>query len=148
MVQEAGATVWFDERMRWPEGRFATTHLIVATRFLEQHPDLVKAFLGAHVDATLFVQSNPEDAKTIANAEIARITTAELPARLIDAAFGNIDFTYDPLTASVDVMADHAFQLGFLGATRPDLRGLYVLGPLNEVLREKGLPPVADGGAR
>lgn len=148
MVKEAKATVWFDERSRWPDGRFATTHLIVATRFLEQHPAIVKAFLGAHVDATLYVQSNPEDAKTIANREIARITTAALPADLIDAAFRNIDFTWDPLVASVDVMADHAFQLGFLGDTSPDLQGLYALGPLNEVLRDKGLPPVAEGGGR
>lgn len=148
MVREAGATVWFDERTRWPGERFATTHLIVATRFLEQHPAIVKAFLEAHVDAALFVQSNPVDAKTIANSEIARITTAELPAPLIDAAFDNIDFTWDPLTTSVDVMADHAFQLGFLGDTRPDLRALYVLGPLNEVLRGKGLAPVPDEGGR
>ncbi len=148
MVQQAGATVWFDERSRWPDERFATTHLVVATRFLEEHPALVKAFLGAHVDATLFVQSNPADTKTIANREIARITTAELPADLIDTAIQRIDFTWDPLTASVDVMADHAFQLGFLGGTRPDLRGLFALGALNEVLREKGLPSVADGGER
>lgn len=148
MVQEAGATVWFDERSRWPDDRFATTHLIVSTRFLEQHPALVKAFLGAHVDATRFIQSNPAGAKTLANTEINRITTAELPAPLIDAAFDNIDFTWDPLTTSVDVMADHAFQLGFLGTTQPDLRDLYVLGPLNEVLREKGLSPVVHGSAR
>jgi NitT/TauT family transport system substrate-binding protein len=148
MVKEAYATVWFDERSRWPDGRFATTHLIVATRFLEQHPAIVKAFLGAHVDATLYVQSNPEDAKAIANREIARITTAALPTDLIDAAFRNIDFTWDPLVASVDVMADHAFQLGFLGDTSPDLQGLYSLGPLNDVLRDKGLPTVAEGGGR
>lgn len=148
MVKEAGAAVWFDERSRWTDGRFATTHLIVATRFLEQHPAIVKAFLGAHVDATLFVQSNPEDAKAIANTEIARITTAALPTDLIDEAFGNIDFTWDPLAASVDVMADHAFELGFLGDRRPDLRGLYALGPLNDVLRDKGLAPVPDEGGR
>lgn len=148
LVQEAGATVWFDERSRWPDGQFATTHLIVATRFLEQHPAIVTAFLRAHVEATLFVQAQPDDAKAIANREIARITAAPLPATLLDAAARNVDFTYDPLRASVDVMADHAFQLGFLGDAPPDLRGLYALGPLNDVLREKGLPPIADGGGQ
>lgn len=148
LIQEAGATVWFDERTRWPEGRFATTHVIVATRFLEQHPDIVRAFLRAHVDATRFVTDHRAEAQTMANAEIKRITTAALPARVLDTAFGLVDFTWDPLVATVAVMADHAFQLGFLGDAPPDLRQLYALEPLNDVLREKGLPPVAGGSTR
>ena len=149
LVQEAGAVVWFDERSRWPEGRFATTHVVVATPFLEQHRDLVKAFLRAHVDATGFVTTQSADAQATANREIARITTAAIPPAVLASAFGHIDFTYDPLVASVAVMADNAFQLGFLGATRPDLRAYYALDPLNEVLREKGLPPVGvPGGAQ
>ena len=148
LVQEAGATVWFDERSRWPEGRFATTHLIVATRFLDRHPEVVKAFLRAHVDATQFVVGHPAEAQALANREIARITTAALPTKVLDAAFRNIDFTYDPLAPTVDVMADHAYQLGFLGDSRPDLSGYYTLDPLNAVLREKGLPEVSRGAGR
>jgi NitT/TauT family transport system substrate-binding protein len=146
LVQEAGAAVWFDERTRWPEGRFATTHVVVATPFLERHRDLVKAFLRAHVDATAFVSSSPVAARTMANQEIARITTAAIPEPVLVSAFGHIDFTYDPLAATVAVMADHAFQLGFLGTTPPDLRGYYALDPLNEVLRERGLPAVGEAG--
>ena len=41
-----------------------------------------------------------------------------------------------------------AIVKAFLSATRPDLRGLFALGSLNEVLREKGLPSVVDGGGR
>ncbi len=148
LVQEAGATVSFDERTRWPDGRFATTHVIVATRFLDAHPALVRAFLRAHVDATQFVNAHPDDARTIANAEIARITTAALPARVLDVAFGNVDFTWDPLPPTVAVMADHAHQLGFLGDAPPDLSGLYALDPLNAVLREKGLPALAASGGQ
>ncbi|NTU80661.1 MAG: sulfate ABC transporter substrate-binding protein, partial [Chloroflexales bacterium] len=39
--------------------------------------------------------------------------------------------------------ADHAFALGFLGETKPDLSGIYDLTPLNKVLTEKGLEPIA-----
>ena len=144
LVQEAGATVWFDERTRWPEGRFATTHVVASKKFLDAHPDLVTAFLRAHVDATRFIVDKPAEAKAIANREIGRITTATIPAVVLDAAFPHIDFTYDPLAASVEVMATHAFELGFLGDTRPDLRTFYALGPLNAVLREKGLPAVSE----
>ena len=142
LVQEAGAAVSFDERDRWPDGKFATTHLVVSTRFLQAHPELVTAFLRAHVEATRFIAEKPAEAKAIANREIGRITSATIPAAVLDAAFPHIDFTYDPLAASVEVMATHAFELGFLGETKPDLKAYYALEPLNAVLREKGLPAV------
>jgi NitT/TauT family transport system substrate-binding protein len=145
LVQEGGATVWFDERSRWPDGRFATTHVIVSTRFLEQHPDIVRAFLRAHVDATRLATTRPHDARDIANKEIFRVTTAALPANVLEAAFQHVDYTWDPLASSVAVMADHAYRLGFLGDAAPDLRELYALAPLNDVLREQGLPQVSGG---
>jgi NitT/TauT family transport system substrate-binding protein len=142
LIQEANGEVFIDERTQWPEGKFVTTHVIVATKFLNEHPDLVKAFLGAHVDAEQFVLKNPEEAKSIANKEIERITTAALPQQVLDAAFQNVDFTYDPLPQTLLVSADYAFELGFLGDEKPDLSGIYDLTPLNEVLQEKGLPTV------
>ena len=30
-----------DEKDLWPNGQFVTTHLIVATKFLNEHPDAV-----------------------------------------------------------------------------------------------------------
>ena len=148
LVQEAGATVRFDERSRWPGGQFATTHVIVATSFLESHAEIVAAFLRAHVDASRFVREHAVEARTIANQEIARITTEKVPALVLESAFGHIDFTYDPLADSVAVMANRAFELGFLGNVRPDLRNLYALGPLNAVLREKALPTIGEEGTR
>jgi NitT/TauT family transport system substrate-binding protein len=145
LIQEAGAILWFDERTRWPDGQFGTTHVIASTRFLERHPGVVKAWLGAHVDAVQLVRDHTDETRAIVNTEIGRITTASLPTELLEAAIRHIDFTYDPLPASVSVMADHAFQLGFLGDTAPDLRDLYALDLLNDVLHERGLPPVADG---
>lgn len=147
LVQEAGATVWFDERSRWPDGRFATTSVVASTRFLEAHPDLVRAFLRAHVDAVQWVGSHPTEAAALANSEIARFTTASLPPAVLETAFRHVDFTWDPLASTIAVMADHAFALGFLGSTAPDLSPLYALEPLNAVLKEKGLPPV-QGGSR
>jgi ABC-type nitrate/sulfonate/bicarbonate transport system substrate-binding protein len=142
LIQEANGEVFVDERDLWPEGKFVTTHVIVATKFLEAHLDLVKKFLDAHVDAQQFVLNNPDEAKQIANKEIERITSAALPDKVLDAAFENVDFTYDPLPETLFVSADYAFTLGFLGDTKPDLSGIYDLTLLNEVLREKGLPAV------
>jgi NitT/TauT family transport system substrate-binding protein len=142
LLQEANGKVFIDERDEWPGGKFITTLVVASTKFLREKPDLVKKFLGAHVDTVRFIKSNPAQAKQIANAEIQRITTKALPKRVIDDAFKNVDFTYEPLADTLNVQAGFAFDLGFLGASKPDLSGLYDLTLLNEVLKEKKLPAV------
>jgi NitT/TauT family transport system substrate-binding protein len=42
LIREAGGRLFFDERDLWPNGQFVTTHLIVNTKFLREHRDLLK----------------------------------------------------------------------------------------------------------
>ena len=142
LVQEAKGKVLVDERDLWPAGKFVTTVVIVSSKFLKAHPEVVKAFLAAHVDTIKFVQDKPEDARKLVNTEIERLTGKGLPTSVIDAAFQNIDFLYDPLPQSLFVTADHAFDLGFLGDSKPELKGILDLTVLNQVLKEKGLAEI------
>ena len=48
---DAGAMVLVDEKDLWPDGEFVTTHLIVATQYLADHPQTVKALLEGHIEA-------------------------------------------------------------------------------------------------
>ena len=53
LVNEGGGKVLLDEAEIWPDGQFVTTHLIVATEYLEEHPDVVRdliAGLGEAID--------------------------------------------------------------------------------------------------
>ncbi len=143
LILEGKGEVFLDERKEWPDGKFVTTHVIVNKKFLDAHPDLVSAFLRAHVETVQRINADPEGTKSIVNSEIQRITTKPLPREVLDKAWTTTDITYDPLAKTLFVAADHAFELGFLGQTKPDLSGIYELGPLNQVLAEKGLPPVA-----
>jgi ABC-type taurine transport system substrate-binding protein len=45
LVQEGWRKVLVDERDLWPDGKYVTTHVMVATKFLNDHPDVVKQFL-------------------------------------------------------------------------------------------------------
>ena len=54
---------------------------------------------------------------------------------MIEAAFANVDFTHEPLESSLFTQADYAFELGFLGKDKPDLKDIYDLRILNEALR-------------
>jgi NitT/TauT family transport system substrate-binding protein len=142
LVREANGVILLDERDLWPDGKFVVAHLIASKKFLDAHPDLMKKWLGVHVELTQWIRANPDEAKKIANAEIARLTGKGLATPVLDDAWQRLDVTYDPISASLFTSADHAFQLGFLGTDKPDLSGIYDLTLLNQVLTEKGLPTV------
>ena len=144
IVQEAGGKVLVDERDLWPNGDFVTTDVIVSTKFLSEHPDVVEAFLRGHVKATQWINDNPDEAKTIVNAGIKQITGAALSDAVINAAWRNQKITYDPVAPSLRKGADDAFALGYLGDKKPDLSGIYDLGPLNKVLQSLNLKPVQN----
>ena len=114
LVQEAGGEVFLDERELWPNGAFVTTHLIVSTDFLEEHPATVKKLIQASVETTAWINDNPDEAKVLANKGIEEATGAALPAAVIDAAWENLELTYDPITSSLFVSAESAKALDFI----------------------------------
>ncbi len=142
LVQEAGATILVDERDLWPDGRYVTTHLMVAAKFLDEHPDVVRRILLATIQAVDFVNENPDQAQTIVNAEIEKFSTKKLGEDLLKAAWGNLTFTVDPVASSLQASADDAQSLGLLKGPG-DLAGLYDLAPLNEILKALDKPEVA-----
>jgi NitT/TauT family transport system substrate-binding protein len=144
LIVEGKGQIFVDERSLWPNGHFDTTNIIVSKKFLDQHPDLVAKFLQAHVETVQYIQNNAASAKSIINSEIKRLTGKGFPTKEIDSAFANVDVTYDPLATTITASADRAYSLGFLGSSKPDLSGIYALGPLNQVLTSKGLATVAS----
>lgn len=143
LIVEAHGTVFVDERMLWPDNKFVTTNVVVRKQFLDQHPDLVAKFLQAHVAVVQSINSDPAGAQQTINDQLKRLTGQGLAPQVIDLAFKNLDVTYDPLASTLFKAADSAYTLGFLGNSKPDLKGIYALGPLNNVLASKGLPAVA-----
>ncbi len=142
LVVEGKGKVFLDERTLWPNGKFVTTNVVVRKAFMDQHSDIVNKFLQADVDTVQWILSNPDNAKTIINSEIKRITGKGILSSELDAAWNNLDITYDPLADSLYASADRAYTLGFLGTSKPTLTGIYNLGLLNQVLTSKGLATV------
>ncbi|HEX6504636.1 MAG TPA: ABC transporter substrate-binding protein [Terriglobales bacterium] len=138
LVHEANGRIFLDERELWPRGQFVTAQLVVNTKFLNEHPDLVKTWLRAHVELTDWINGHLPEAKKILNAQIQRETGKALPGDVLDEAFGRLAVTYDPLPTAFLKAARSAFDAGFLGRQMPDLSNMYDLKLLNEVLTEKG----------
>ncbi|HYH93349.1 MAG TPA: ABC transporter substrate-binding protein [Candidatus Saccharimonadales bacterium] len=142
LITEGGATVLVDERDLWPEGRYVTTHLMVATAFLEAHPDVVERILLANIQAVDRIVEDPAAAQAAVNAQIEAMTTKPIGEELLQTAWNNLTFTVDPVASSLQKSATDAIDLGLL--TDPgDLAGLYDLTLLNGVLRSLGRPEVA-----
>ena len=144
LVLDGGGKVLVEEKTLWPGGKFVTTHLIVRTEFLEKYPATVKALLEGQVDTDEWIAKNPDQAKTTVNAEIKRITTKALAPEVLDRAWANIEITTDPVAASLKKSADDAVAAGLLKEV--DLKGIYDLTLLREVLSERGGATVDDAG--
>jgi NitT/TauT family transport system substrate-binding protein len=138
LIQMGNGRLFLDERTLWPGGNFVLTHLIVRTKFLKEHPDLVKNFIRAHVELTEWINAHVPEAKKLINREIAKETGKALPEPVLDEAFSRMTATYDPLRSSLMTSAKSAFDAGFLGRQMPDLSSLYDISLLNQVLAERG----------
>jgi len=140
LVQEGAGSVLVNEKDLWPGGQFVTTHLIVRTDFLKKHPETVKRLLQGQIDANDYVNAHPDEAMTLVNAAIGKLTGKTLKDATVKAAWANLTFTDDPAVASLTASAKHAEDIGLLKAV--DLTGIYDLGPLNTLLKKAGEPPV------
>jgi NitT/TauT family transport system substrate-binding protein len=136
----AGGHVLVDERDLWPGGQYVTTHLIVSTTFLQAHPDVVKHLIEGQLAATDYVNQSPADAQAKVASEITRITGSNMSTAVLASAWANLTFTIDPIAASLQTSADKAKELGFLQTS--DLKGIYDLTLLNEVLTAAGRPTI------
>ena len=137
LIREGNGRLFLDERTLWPNGQFVCANLIVSTKFLKEHPDVVKNWLRAHVELTDWINGNLPEAKKVLNGQIQKETGKALPEAVLEEAFSRLQVTYDPLRTSLLTSAKSAFDAGFLGRTAPELSNLYDLTLLNQVLAEK-----------
>ncbi|WP_315096718.1 ABC transporter substrate-binding protein [uncultured Cellulomonas sp.] len=144
LVVDAGAHVLLDEKELWPDGDFVTTHLIVATEFLSEYPGTVKKLLEAGYTTSEWIAANPDEAKTLSNTVIEKLSGKPLSPEVLDRAWANLRITLDPVASSLQTSADHAVAASTSKET--DLHGIYDLTLLNEVLAEHDQEPVSDAG--
>ena len=158
LVQEADGKVLLDERDLWPDGKFVTANIIVRTDYLRDNPEVIKKLLEAHVDETLWInekllQSNDTNTDknklsvltSAFNNGLKNLTGKSYPEIQLNEALSRIEFTTDPLSNSLLEIADDTEDFGYIkkGASwDEDIRKLYDLTLLNEVLSEKRLQTI------
>jgi NitT/TauT family transport system substrate-binding protein len=142
LINEGGGHILVDERDLWPDGKYVTTHLIVTTEFLNEHPDVVKQLITGLADSIDFVNENTDEAVTVVSAGIEKASGKPIAPELVAASFENITFTLDPVASSLVTSAENAEAEGLLDPV--DLDGIYDLKLLNEVLTDRGEKEVSE----
>lgn len=136
LVNEGGGKVLVNEADLWPKGRYVTTDLIVAKKFLDDHPDVVKQLLEGELAAIKLAKTNRSLAESYVASGIQKATGKAIPANLVTSSFDSIDFTVDPIATSLQKNAIESKELGF--TTSSDVKGIYDLTLLNQVLKADG----------
>lgn len=142
LVQEAGAKVLVDERDLWPDGKFATTVLLVKKDYLAEHPDVIKKLIeatAAQIDA--LSADTAAAAQTVADG-IEQASGKAIAVDLVTASFKSVAFGLDPLVASIKTAADHAVAVELLDPV-DDIDGLFDLTQLNAVLAARAEPEIS-----
>ena len=96
---------------------------MVRTKFLEEHPEVVKQLLEGQVQADRLRQREPRrrpDGRQRPRSRSSRPRSSA--TTVIAAAWKNLTFTDDPIASSLEKSADDAQSLGLL-ETRGDLPG-------------------------
>jgi len=145
LLLESKGKLLVDEKTLWPNQQFVTTHLIVKQEFLEKYPETVKKLLQGHIESVKYISTNGADAQAAANKQLEALSGKPLKDDILAAAFKNLTFTNDPIASSLYTSAKHAEDVGLLKPV--DLKGIYDLGPLNELLKADGQPEVSDAAA-
>jgi NitT/TauT family transport system substrate-binding protein len=148
LVREGGGKILVDERDLWPPaGKFVTVNIVVNPNYLQNNPDVIKKLLEAHIDETNWINNNKVAAIDAFNVELEKLTGQTIPEDVLNASLSRVDLTYDPVQLSLFQNGADAYNMGFL-PENPDLTDIYDLTILNQVLQERGLPPISGlGGA-
>lgn len=142
LIKEANGKLFLDERDLWPDGKFVTGLIVVRTDYLQNNPDVIEKLLKAHIEETQWINNNKEESIKTFNTELKKITGQTIPEDQLKESLTRLEFTHDPIQQSLYKSANDAFNVGFLGKSKPDLSNVFDLNILNKILKEKGLATI------
>lgn len=141
-LEQVGGKVLVNEASLWPQGKFVTTQLVVTTKFIAAHPDVVASLIKGLADSIDVIHNDKTKAEQLVADGIDKLTGKAFSVSLVDKTFANIDFTLDPIKSSLLKDAANAKALGLITST--DLTNLYDLTLLNQLLQQRGEPAIAS----
>jgi NitT/TauT family transport system substrate-binding protein len=145
LVLDGGGHVLVDERSLWPQGRFASTVLVVRTDYLAAHPQTVRELIEGQVAANAWITAHPTQAEQVVESQVAAISKVTLEPAVLTRAWSEQAVSNDPIAAGLRTEIRHAVAVGLMKSST-SVSGIYDLTALNEALAAAGQSAVgADG---
>ncbi len=114
------AEVLLDADEIFLNGNYPTAVVVVNKDFLDEHKDLVKEFLEAHENATLYINENIKEAEKIVNSEIEKVTGKALASDIIHNAFSRMNITAELNRKAIMSFGEISKNEGFIASVREE----------------------------
>ena len=114
LEKQCGAQILMDYNEVFMEGQYPTAVVIVNNDFYEEHPDVVAAFLEEHKEATLYINSELEDAIEIVNRQIKEATGKSIDSEMIRSAFDRLTVTDEISADAIQAFGEIGVEQGFI----------------------------------
>lgn len=114
--KKGNAEVLLEYDQLFLEGNYPVTVVVAGKDFMKEHPDLVKEFLQAHEDASLYINDNSAQAQEIVNKEIESVTGKALETDVIQKAFERMKVDTTLNKEAVMTFAVMSKEEGFISA--------------------------------
>jgi NitT/TauT family transport system substrate-binding protein len=137
LIKDLNAKVILDYNKVWREGNYSSAVVIARKEFVEKNPEIIKKIVKTHVELTDYINNNQDEARSLLNSQINKLTKKPLAEDILKLAFGRLILTNNPEMDSVVELGNLAVEAGFL-KEKPDLQKLFNLSILNNVLKETG----------
>lgn len=125
LVEELGGTRLFFEETLWPEKKFASVLLIGRAEYVENNPEIIQRWINSHDNTVKWINENPEETILLFNQFMKKTLGKTLPEEIVRISLSNLEITSDPISDSIEIFAERANSLGYLGRNGYDLEGIF-----------------------
>ena len=112
--KNGNAEVLLNEKEVFMNGDYPVAVVVASSDFIKEHPDLVKEFLKAHEDASLYINQNTDEAANIINTEIKEATGKSLETDVLKSAFSRMTINTKLNTKTILEFARISNEEGFI----------------------------------
>lgn len=145
LVVDGGGHVLVDERTLWPQGRFASTVLVVRGDYLAAHPETVRELIEGQIATNAWITANPTSAEQLVEAQVAKLSGVRLEPAVLTRAWSEQSVSNDPIASSLRTELQHAVSVG-LAKSNMSISATYNLSALDDALTAARQPSVSADG--
>jgi len=125
LVEELGGTRLFFEESLWPENQFASVLLIGRVEYIEKNPEIIQSWINSHEQTVTWINEHPKESELLFNQFLKKTLGQTLPEKIVSISLSNLEITSDPIYDSIEIFAERANSLGYLGRNGYDLQGIF-----------------------